>query len=159
MLLVGRDEHNVAGRDRDLAALGRRHALPRQHVDAFLEPVVQVRTALGGARCGWWNLGDAEGHARADVAGDRLERHAPRKAEPLRFLLLQQPRHQRTCRRCRTSAGPPCTASSSPKMAEVSPAIFSAMSSSMRIPFSAVACCGLPNQPAGAIERMSVSTG
>jgi hypothetical protein len=29
----------------------------------------------------------------------------------------------------------------------------------MRFPFSAVACCGLPNQPVGAIERTSVSTG
>jgi hypothetical protein len=34
-----------------------------------------------------------------------------------------------------------------------------AMAASIAWPFSALACCGEPNQPVGAIERMSVSTG
>jgi hypothetical protein len=73
--------------------------------------------------------------------------------------LFEKPRQQLTCRNLFISAVPPCTASSCLKMSVASLAIASAMSVSMRAPFSAVACCGLPNQPVAAIERMSVSTG
>jgi hypothetical protein len=96
VLFAGRNEHDVARLDGDLTALRHSRPLPRQHVDALLESVVEMRTARCVARFGWRDLGDAKGDARADVARHRLERRAPGKPEPLRLALLQEPRHQRT---------------------------------------------------------------
>src|SRR4029077_21202830 len=76
-----------------------------------------------------------------------------------RTFATQTPPAYFTCRRRVISAAPPCMASSSRNTSPASRAIASATAAIMRRPFSAVACCGLPNQPVGAIERMSVSTG
>src|SRR5262249_20785216 len=153
------DQHNVAGLDRDVATLGAVHAGAAQDIDAFLEAVVEMRSTRLVARLRHRDLGDAEADARTDLARHRLERSAARQAEPPGIRLVEQPRHQVTCRKRLTSAVPPCTASSCLKISLASRAIASEMSLSMRSPFSAVACCGLPNQPVGAIERTSVSTG
>ena len=77
------------------------------------------------------------------------QRGASGQTETLRLGLLEQPRHHTACRKCLISAVPPCTASSWRKISVASLAMASAMSASMRAPFSAVACCGLPNQPVG----------
>src|SRR5262249_9046424 len=152
VLLVRRDQHDVARLNRNFAALGNRRARTLQDVDAFLEAVVQMRTARRGAVLWHCNFGDAERHIRADCARHRFERGAPRHAELLRLILLEQSRHQLTCRSCLISRGAPCTASSCRKMSPASLAMASAISVSILLPFSAVACCGLPNQPVGAIE-------
>src|SRR5215470_12743781 len=152
MFLAWRNEDDVPLLDRDLAALRTGRPLPRQHIDAFLEALMEMRTAraVGGLR--HRDFGDAEGHPRSDLARHRLERAAAGQPEPLGFRLLQQPRHQPACLSSRISAVPPCTASSWRKMAAASAAIAAAISASMRRPLSAVACWGLPNHPVGAIE-------
>src|SRR5262249_59579452 len=99
---------------------------------------------------------DPQRHARADLAADRLERGAAGEPEAFRLRLLDEPRHHLTCRRCLTSAVPPCTASSWAKMAVASPAIASAISMSIRRPFSVVAGCVLANQAVRATELSAV---
>ena len=59
--------------------------------------------------CGTRDRGDAETDARADLAGDWLQRGAPGQAQPLCLGLFKQPCHQIACRRCLISAVPPCT--------------------------------------------------
>src|SRR5665647_2063798 len=120
---------------------------------------MQVRPARLVAWLRHCDLDDAEADARTDLARHRLERYAAGQAQPLGVRLFQQPRHYTACRSCLISAVPPWIASSCRKVSVASRAMASAISASMRTPFSAVACCGLPNQPVGAIERMSVSTG
>src|SRR5262249_45214373 len=159
MLFVRRDEHHIARSDANIATFGNGAARPAQDVNAFLEAVMQMRAARRVARFCRRDFDDAHCDARSGLAGDRLERHASRQLETLGRGGLEQARHYPTCRSCLISAVPPCTASSCRKTSRASRAIVSAMSASMRFPFFAVACCGLPNQPVGAIERMSVSTG
>jgi len=57
------DQDDVAGLDRNFAAFGNGRAGALQHVDAFLEAVVQVRAARRIARLRRRDLGDAERHA------------------------------------------------------------------------------------------------
>ena len=45
------------------------------------------------------------------------------------------------------------------KISAASLAIAFAISSSIPLPLAAVACCGVPYQPVGAMHRISVSTG
>src|SRR4029079_7554915 len=159
VLLAWRDEDDVARLDRELAALGMRRPLTGQYIDAFLELAVEMRSAWFVAGLRHRDFRDAEGHAGSDLSTHRLERGTPRQCQTLRLGLLEQTRHQPTCLSCLSSALPPCTASSWRKIAAASRAMASAISPTMRWPFSALACCGAPNQPVGAIERMSVSTG
>src|SRR5262249_61492644 len=82
VLLVGRIEDDAARRDGDLAAFRNRRAAARQHVDAFLESVVEMRAARRIARLRRRDLRDPEGDARANLARHRLERDAAWKPEP-----------------------------------------------------------------------------
>ena len=154
-------EHDVARLDRNLAALGDRHAGAREHVDAFLEAVVQCGPRGLSPGFGPANFGEAQNVTREPISPDTVSSEVrPGKPEPLGFRLLETAvpsahlsqvldlgRAALHRVELRERSRPPRVA------------MASAISASMRWPFSTVACCGLPNQPVGAIERMSVSTG
>src|SRR5665213_2104557 len=94
VLLAGWNEQYIARAGGIDTALCVHRALARQYIDAFLEVVMQMRTARRVARLCRRDLGNTETDPRADRAGHRLERYAPRQIQSFCVRLLQEPGHR-----------------------------------------------------------------